>query len=163
MYSDQIKESLNVFSWHSNRALNQTLFLFELCDNDFQKLLLVEEKIKNHHLSYCPGDKEELNKILLLEKEKDKEFFDLEHWRFTFEKDNKWCMFFEGKNGRKHYLAIPTQDVGKRIDLIDFREGKEWSYMYSVTEQQAKEIYPAIKIVIENGEITVPKVIVNKT
>ena len=48
----------------TNRSLGQTQFLFELCDYDFEKLLDTERKIWNNFLFYCPGNKEELNRIL---------------------------------------------------------------------------------------------------
>jgi len=48
----------------TNRSKNQTLFLYELCDNDLFKLLEVEEKTKNNYLYYCCGDKEELDNVL---------------------------------------------------------------------------------------------------
>lgn len=57
---------LELLSWVSNRRLQQTEFLYELCGNDFDKLLEVEAKLKKHHLQYCPGDMDELNKVLSL-------------------------------------------------------------------------------------------------
>jgi len=50
----------------TNRSRGQTQFLFELCDFDFDKLLLLETKIKNNHVFYCPGDKETVDEILKL-------------------------------------------------------------------------------------------------
>jgi hypothetical protein len=46
------------------RSKNQTLFLLNLLDNDFEKLKDLEENIKNMNLNYCPGSKEEIVKIL---------------------------------------------------------------------------------------------------
>jgi len=51
----------------TKRSLGQTLFLFDLCDLDFEKLLLLEEKIKNSLYLSCPGDKEEVEKVLKME------------------------------------------------------------------------------------------------
>lgn len=59
---EQLKTSSNQF----NRSLNQIKFLFELCDNDFEKLTKLENKIKDNFLFYCPGDKEEVEKVLNL-------------------------------------------------------------------------------------------------
>ena len=53
----------------TNRSKAQTNFLFELCDGDFQKLVLLEEKIKNNFLSYCPKNKDEVENILNMEDE----------------------------------------------------------------------------------------------
>lgn len=50
----------------TNRHPRQVEFLFELCGRDFQKMLKVEERLKNYFLFYCPGDKEELEKVLAL-------------------------------------------------------------------------------------------------
>ncbi len=60
---------LDRFTDVTNRSKAQTNFLFDLCDGDFQKLVMLEEKIKNNFLSYCPGDKEEVEKILAIEDE----------------------------------------------------------------------------------------------
>ena len=46
----------------TNRSKGQTNFLFDLCDGDFQKLVRLEEKIRNNFLGYCPDDKEEVEK-----------------------------------------------------------------------------------------------------
>lgn len=51
---------------NTNRSKNQTQFLFELCDFNFEKLVELERKIKNNFIFYCPGDKDELNHILSL-------------------------------------------------------------------------------------------------
>jgi len=53
-------ESVSTFV---NRSKHQTQFLFELCDKDFDKYLLLEEKIKNNFLG-CPGDKETVDEYL---------------------------------------------------------------------------------------------------
>ncbi len=56
---------LEFYSNKFNRALNQTKFLFELCGNNYDELMLLEIKIKNGHVFYCPGTKEEVKKIML--------------------------------------------------------------------------------------------------
>ena len=58
---------LENFTTATNRSKSQTTFLYDLCDSNFLKLVMLEEKIKNLHLSYCPGDKEEVEKILAME------------------------------------------------------------------------------------------------
>lgn len=57
-------ELLVMLSCVSNRSLNQTKLLFELCDNDFEKLLKVEACVKKTFVSYCPGDKELVNELV---------------------------------------------------------------------------------------------------
>lgn len=50
----------------TNRHFSQTQTLFELVDGDFDRLLQLESRIKRHFLSYSPGDKEEVERILSL-------------------------------------------------------------------------------------------------
>jgi len=57
-------ELLVMLSCVSNRSLNQTKLLFELCDNDFEKLMKVEACVKKTFVSYCPGDKELVNELV---------------------------------------------------------------------------------------------------
>ena len=48
-----------------NRSLRQEEFLFELCNNEFDKLLKLEASIKQNHVMCCPNDKETVNELLL--------------------------------------------------------------------------------------------------
>ena len=57
-------ELLVMLSFISNRSLNQTKLLFDLCDNDFEKLLKVEACVKKTFVSYCPGDKESVEELV---------------------------------------------------------------------------------------------------
>jgi undecaprenyl pyrophosphate synthase len=57
-------EQLLTLAWVSNRSTHQTKFLFELCDNDFDKLLKVEALGKRTFKMYCPADKETVNEWL---------------------------------------------------------------------------------------------------
>lgn len=47
-----------------NRSKPQLEFLLGLCDGEFDRLLLLEQKIKENCLSYCPGTKEGVDEIL---------------------------------------------------------------------------------------------------
>lgn len=58
------KELLEQFTSFTNRKLYQELFLFDLLDGDFNKLVLLEEKIHRCFIHYCPGDLEECEKVL---------------------------------------------------------------------------------------------------
>lgn len=58
------EEQLALAQELSNRSKNQSNFLYELCDFDFDKMMLVENKIKEKFLCYCPSNKEELTKLL---------------------------------------------------------------------------------------------------
>ena len=57
---------LNWLTDRTNRSNAQTQFLFQLVDGDFNKLKDLEVKIKNCHVSYCPGDKDEVNNVLAM-------------------------------------------------------------------------------------------------
>jgi len=60
MEQDQLEELIK----KTNRSRGQTLFLFQLVDGDFEKLKDLESKIKNSLYICCPGDKDEVDKIL---------------------------------------------------------------------------------------------------
>lgn len=60
----ETEELLVTLSWTANRSLNQTKFLFELCDNDFDKLFKYEAYKKRTMTYGCVGNKEELNEAL---------------------------------------------------------------------------------------------------
>ena len=60
------KELLEQFTDLTNRKLHQELFLFDLLDGDFEKLVELEEKVHRNFLSYCPGDLEECEKVLAM-------------------------------------------------------------------------------------------------
>lgn len=57
-------EQLNVLTSFSNRSNGQTQLLFQLLEGDYEKLLLLERKIKETFCSYCPDTKDEVEKIL---------------------------------------------------------------------------------------------------
>jgi hypothetical protein len=48
----------------TKRSMNQTTFLFKLCDYDFNKLMELEEKLKNTFAHYCPSDINEVEEVL---------------------------------------------------------------------------------------------------
>lgn len=49
----------------TNRRKSQTLFLFQLVDGDFKKLVNLEKAIKETNTSYCPMNKKEVGNILM--------------------------------------------------------------------------------------------------
>ena len=63
----------------TKRSKGQTNYLFDLCDGDFQKLVKLEEKIKNNFIGYCPSSKEEIEKILNMVDESG--WFNLDHFK----------------------------------------------------------------------------------
>ena len=58
------KELLELFTDLTNRKMAQETFLFDLLDGDFDKLVLLEEKLHRNFVFYCPGDLEECEKVL---------------------------------------------------------------------------------------------------
>jgi hypothetical protein len=58
---------LNRLRLSVNRSEAQSLFLLELLDGDFVKLLELEEKIKNNFIGYCPADRETCDSILSMD------------------------------------------------------------------------------------------------
>lgn len=58
------KEQLDFLTSKTNRSTGQTLFLYQLVDGDFERLIKLEEQIKNCFIHYCPGDKESVEDIM---------------------------------------------------------------------------------------------------
>lgn len=57
---------LEWFSNHFNRSNSQCHFLLDLCDGNYMKLKELEVQMKEKFVFYCPGDKEELEKVMKL-------------------------------------------------------------------------------------------------
>lgn len=60
---------LKALSMSTNRTVNKLKQLLILCDNDFNKLLLLEQKIKDNYYflmsyTYCPETINQVNDIL---------------------------------------------------------------------------------------------------
>lgn len=70
MTNKQRKDFIDGISSVVNRSIHQTEFLLNLCDNDAFIYMTLEMKIKNNFVIYCPGDKEEVEKILSIETDK---------------------------------------------------------------------------------------------
>lgn len=60
-------EQMEFITKFSNRSRNQTNFLFQLVDGDFEKLKMLECKMKNCFYNACPGDKKTVDMIFNLE------------------------------------------------------------------------------------------------
>ena len=61
---------IKALSITTNRSVKQIEFLLSLCDNDFEKLLSLEQKLKENFISYSPGNKEIVEKILKMDPKK---------------------------------------------------------------------------------------------
>jgi hypothetical protein len=60
------KEYLEALSTVINRSNGQTLFMYQLVDGNMTMFFQLMYKMKKYFVSYCPGDVEEVNKILNL-------------------------------------------------------------------------------------------------
>ena len=60
------KVLLDMLSNYTNRGSSQSAFLFELCDFDFDRFCLLEEKLQNNFVHYCPSTKEDVTRLLNL-------------------------------------------------------------------------------------------------
>lgn len=60
------KEYLEALSTVINRSNGQTLFMYQLVDGDITRFFELVYKMKKHFINYCPGDVDEVNKILNL-------------------------------------------------------------------------------------------------
>jgi hypothetical protein len=58
------KERLNLLTSKVNRSKNQEQFLFNLVNGDFEKLLQLEMQLYNCFFFYCPGDINDVEKII---------------------------------------------------------------------------------------------------
>jgi hypothetical protein len=60
------KEKLDALTLKTRRSNLQTQFLFNLVKGDVDKLVHLEEQLKNNFLFYCPDNESELNHVLNL-------------------------------------------------------------------------------------------------
>jgi hypothetical protein len=83
----------------TNRHPRQTQSLFELVDGDFGRLLQLESLIKRHFLSYSPGDKEEVERILSLPEPRT-------DWKGAQEWMVKWDLCSEWESERVSVMGV---------------------------------------------------------
>jgi len=67
MRESKTKDHLDWLTDKTSRSVGQTKMLLELVDNDFEKLVDLEVKIKECFLSYCPSDKESVKEVMDME------------------------------------------------------------------------------------------------
>ena len=116
--------TLDKLSDYTNRSYGQTLFLYELLDRDLKKLVLLEQKIKNNFLGYCPNDRDECEKILLMGNGSgwaftDEDYSHLDDFLSNEDKFGKECIFIPtGHKGRINkeigYTLDPLRRNNKR-------------------------------------------------
>ena len=61
-----LEDTIDHLTKITNRSRNQTIFLYNLLDKNFTKLMLLEQKLKNTFTFYVPDNKKEIDKILSL-------------------------------------------------------------------------------------------------
>jgi len=61
------KDFFEKFTSATNRSRGQTEELFLLVDGDFDKLVELEEKLKNNFVFWVPGDKESVDHVLAMD------------------------------------------------------------------------------------------------
>jgi hypothetical protein len=101
---EKTKEVLKNLSTATNRSIGQTKELYALCGKDLQKLVKVEERLRNHSLSYCPGDVAEVNNVLAMRSRTD--HFDL---REFYSVPRRVCTFL--KSMKRKVVAKPAHIV----------------------------------------------------
>ncbi len=146
---EQTERMLAYFGKTTNRSKDQTIFLYELCDRDFIKLTILEERIANAFISYCPGTKQEVE--FILDACIDSRRVSFREWRIQVDGFNlKW------QDGQDVFFTSVPKGENRR-DVIDNRRGHEWIYHYDVPNDPKKPDYyreQGVEINIINGQIT---------
>lgn len=62
--------NMEILTSITNRSLGQTKFLLDLLNDDFEKLLILEKKLKNNFYFCCPGTKKEIKEVLSIKKDR---------------------------------------------------------------------------------------------
>lgn len=60
------KQMVEVLTNRTNRSKGQTMFLLELLNGNYNKLLELEERLRNNFCYYCPADMQEVEKVLAM-------------------------------------------------------------------------------------------------
>lgn len=101
---NNLEHKLDMLSWVSNRGLGQTKFLLSLCDDDFDKLLSLEARLKKLYYGLsCPGDKETVDRLLVLDVEHGK--YSQEHLEAMMRGGEYLEAFNKGKDFFENYLG----------------------------------------------------------
>jgi len=160
------KRLIDKISTIFNRSIQQTNFLFELLDNDFQRLIDLELKIKNSFIHYCPSNIDEVNQIMKLENKTDYFKIDLfpEHTiKFRLDKNNKNAVNLKQKQENKDIKTWITIPNGfNRTDIISHDKiDKGYSYdndvILIISSEETRKIYYLSMLQLEynikSGEI----------
>jgi hypothetical protein len=125
------KERLEWITHQTRRGNNQTQFLYQLVDGDFEKLKQLELKLQNNFIHYCPSTREQVEEIL--NKPNSHILLNPITGEFTREKENNWFSF-NNAEGLMDITTLPEVEsfedadvwakdyVGKRV-LIKTKKG----------------------------------------
>jgi len=144
------KRLLNKISTIFNRSVQQTNFLFELLNKDYGKLITLELKIKNNFISYCPGDLEEVDKIMSLKDKTD--YFKIQTFpkgtlKIRVEDNNINVLKVEQIKDNGYFQKTITIPPGKnRTDIItNIKIGVGYTYKIDpiiiITNNETRKIY----------------------
>ncbi len=78
------KERLDWLTDKTNRSNGQTQFLYNLLEGDFEKLVQLEMQLRNCLCGYCPGDMEEVEKVLKMKPSGNVDFY--KNTKYDFDK-----------------------------------------------------------------------------
>jgi len=142
------KRLIDKISTIFNRSVQQTNFLFELMDNDFQKLIDLELKIKNNFIHYCPSNLNEVDSIMKIDNKSDWFKIDLfpEHTiKFRIEKNNKNVLVLKQKQNKKDIIVrIVIPNGSNRTDIIS-KLDNGYSYdndgIIIISDEYTRKIY----------------------
>ena len=138
---------LDVLTDKTNRKLVQTKFLLDLLDGDMRKLVDLEVQLRNTFTSYCPGDLEEIEKVMILEPKSD--YFDVlfledkvvmnEEYKKELSEDRPMNENTTMTINSKEHVDEFKDQVGKVIELydddfVDVRWETGLRYMYRVKD-----------------------------
>jgi hypothetical protein len=140
---------LDALSDTVHRGYSQLKELYELCDYDLDKLMELERKLKSNFLSYCPGDKEEVEKCLAMPERHFPDWFVWDEWNVTVDTKNRWTLVFTNAKGKTHLVAVPPTE-GNRLDVLENTQGREWKY----TCDFKGESFKGLPVMVVNGQIT---------
>ena len=73
-FCDENKKIIDLISEITGRHPRQTEQIMNMLDDNFEKYLLLEEKISNNFIFYSPGDIETIEEILNIKKDKSSHF-----------------------------------------------------------------------------------------
>lgn len=85
-----IADKIKAISKISSRSLVQSAGLLELCDDDFDKLIVLEQKILDNYIEYCPTEKKDVVRIMNLPRAVESKFSVRREFDFELSKKSEY-------------------------------------------------------------------------